>query len=73
MDTVILVLQYTLAAIGGFALILQGVSKITGMKPNSRPHRRLGKVQAWTQKIVNFLGALALNVNKDDDDGARDR
>ena len=73
MDVFLLVLQYTLAAIGGFALILQGVSKITGIKPDSRPHRRLSAVQAWTQRVVNFLGALALNVERDEDDGPRDR
>lgn len=63
MGNLIVIIQYVLATVGAFALILQAVSKITGIRPGSRPHKRLSKLQAVVQTVVDALGVLALNVN----------
>jgi len=66
MDNLIVIIQYVLAAVGAFALILQAVAKVTGVRPGSRPHKRLSKLQAVVQKVVDALAILALNVGGGD-------
>lgn len=72
MENLIVIIQYVLAAVGAFALILQAVAKITGVRPGSRPHKRLSKLQGIVQSIVDALGVLALNVGGDNDKGDRE-